>query len=253
MKKGLFSYFHYAMPQEGVLSLHASATEGNRGDVTVYMGISGTGKTTLSHDTKRKLIGDDELLWTDTGVANIEGGSYAKCINLDREQEPLIWDAIKFGAVVENMNFTDEHKRILDFNDSKITNNTRCAYPLEYVPGAKIPAVGKHPKNIVLLTCDANGILPPVSRLSYDQAIYHFLSGYTATMAGVLSGNETITPVFSSCYGEIFLVQHPTVYGDLLAQKLAKHKPRVYLVNTGWINGKYGVGNVALLNFREYR
>lgn len=151
-------------------------------------------------------------------------------------------NAVKFGAVLENVRFTDPHRRIVDFNDTSITQNTRLSYPLEYVPTAKLPALGGHPKNIVFLTSDANGVLPPVSKLTYDQAVYHFLSGYTATMAGVLSGNETVTATFSSCFGEIFLTRHPTVYANLLAQKLFKHKPNVYLVNTGWINGKYGTG-----------
>lgn len=242
MKKGLFSLMHYQMPDLGVLSLHASATEGKDGDVTLMLGLSGTGKTTLSHDPNRALIGDDETLWTFNGVSNIEGGSYAKCIRLNPQDEPLIYKSVKFGAVLENVRFTDPHRRIVDFNDTSITQNTRVSYPLEYVPTAKIPALGGHPKNIVFLTSDANGVLPPVSKLNYDQAVYHFLSGYTATMAGVLSGNETTTATFSSCFGEIFLTRHPTVYANLLAAKLAKHKPNVYLVNTGWINGRFGVG-----------
>lgn len=239
---------HYEMPDQGVLSLHSSATEGKDGDVTLMLGLSGTGKTTLSHDPNRSLIGDDETLWTqddltsNTGVANIEGGSYAKCIKLNMQDEPLIFKSVKFGAVLENVRFTDPHRRIVDFNDTSITQNTRVSYPLEYVPTAKIPAIGGHPRNIVFLTSDANGVLPPVSKLTYDQAIYHFLSGYTATMAGVLSGNETTTATFSSCFGEIFLTRHPTVYANLLAEKLNKHKPNVYLVNTGWINGRFGVG-----------
>ena len=159
------------------------------------------------------------------------------------QDEPLIFKAAnRFGTVLENVRFTDPHRRIVDFNDTSITQNTRASYPLEYIPTAKLPAIGGHPKNIIFLTSDANGVLPPVSKLTYDQAIYHFLSGYTATMAGVLSGNETTTATFSSCFGEIFLTRHPTVYANLLATKLAKHKPNVYLVNTGWINGKFGVG-----------
>lgn len=156
--------------------------------------------------------------------------------------EPLIYKSIKFGAVLENVRFTDPHRRIVDFNDTSITQNTRCSYPLEYIPTAKIPAVGGHPKNIIFLTSDANGVLPPVSKLSYDQAIYHFLSGYTATMAGVLSGNESTTATFSACFGEIFLTRHPTVYANLLSEKIRKFKPNIWLVNTGWINGKFGVG-----------
>lgn len=175
-------------------------------------------------------------------MANIEGGSYAKCIKLNNSDEPLIYKAIKFGSVLENVRFTDPHRRIVDFNDTSITQNTRCSYPLEYIPTAKIPALGSHPKNIIFLTSDANGVLPPVSKLTNEQAIYHFLTGYTATMAGVLSGNETVTSTFSSCFGEIFLSRHPTVYANLLSEKIRKHKPQIWLVNTGWINGKYGTG-----------
>ena len=165
------------------------------------------------------------------------------------QDEPLIFKAVKFGSVLENVRFTDPHRRIVDFNDTSITQNTRLSYPLEYVPTAKLPALGGHPRNIVFLTSDANGVLPPVSKLTYDQAVYHFLSGYTATMAGVLSGNESTTATFSACFGEIFLTRHPTVYAGLLAEKLAKHKPNVYLVNTGWINGKFGVGQRIPMKF----
>lgn len=172
----------------------------------------------------------------------MEGGSYAKCVKLSGQDEPLIMQAIKFGSVLENVRFTDPHRRIVNFDDVSITQNTRVSYPIEYIPTAKKPALGGHPRNIIFLTCDANGVLPPVSRLNYEQAVYHFLTGYTATMAGVLSGNETTTATFSSCFGEIFLTRHPTVYAELLMKKLLKHKPNVYLVNTGWINGKFGVG-----------
>lgn len=158
------------------------------------------------------------------------------------DDEPLIYKAVKFGTVLENVRFTDPHRRVVDYNDTTITQNTRASYPLEYLPTAKLPAIGGHPKNIVFLTSDANGVLPPVSKLTNEQAIYHFLSGYTATMAGVLSGNETVTATFSSCFGEIFLTRHPTVYADLLLKKILKHKPNIFLVNTGWINGKFGVG-----------
>lgn len=176
-------------------------------------------------------------------MANIEGGSYAKCIKLNTTDEPLIYKAIKFGAVLENVRFTDPHRRIVDFNDTTITQNTRVSYPLEYIPTAKLPALGGHPKRLIFLTSDANGVLPPVSKLTNEQAVYHFLTGYTATMAGVLSGNETVTSTFSSCFGEIFLTRHPTVYANLLAEKIKKHKPQIWLVNTGWINGKFGTGH----------
>lgn len=245
MKKGLFTIFHYIMPEQGTLSLHASATEGPEGDTSILFGLSGTGKTTLCHDPKRRLIGDDETMWMPTGISNIEGGSYAKCIGLNATDEPLIYSAIKFGAIVENARFTDKHRREINFNDTSITQNTRVSYPLEYVPTAKLPAVGGHPNNLIFLTCDANGLLPPVSKLTYDQAVYHFLSGYTATVGGVLSGNETTSATFSACFGEIFLPRHPIVYANLLQSKILKHKPHIYLVNTGWINGRSGVGQVA--------
>jgi phosphoenolpyruvate carboxykinase (ATP) len=245
MKKGLFTIFHYIMPEQGTLSLHASATEGPEGDTSILFGLSGTGKTTLCHDPKRRLIGDDETMWMPTGISNIEGGSYAKCIGLNAIDEPLIYNAIKFGAIVENARFTDKHKREINFSDTSITQNTRVSYPLEYVPTAKLPAVGGHPNNLIFLTCDANGLLPPVSKLTYDQAVYHFLSGYTATVGGVLSGNETTSATFSACFGEIFLPRHPIVYANLLQSKILKHKPHIYLVNTGWINGRSGVGQVV--------
>lgn len=246
MKKGLFTIFHFLMPEQGVLSLHASATEGPEGDTSILFGLSGTGKTTLSHDPKRRLIGDDETMWMPTGISNIEGGSYAKCIGLNPVDEPLIFSAIKFGAIVENARFTDKHRREISYNDTSITQNTRVSYPLEYIPNAKLPAVGGHPNNLIFLTCDANGLLPPVSKLSNEQAIYHFLSGYTATVGGVLSGNETTSATFSACFGEIFLPRHPIVYANLLQSKILKHKPQIYLVNTGWINGRTGVGQVSL-------
>jgi phosphoenolpyruvate carboxykinase (ATP) len=244
MKKGLFTIFHFIMPDQGTLSLHASATEGPEGDTSILFGLSGTGKTTLSHDPKRRLIGDDETMWMPTGISNIEGGSYAKCIGLNPLDEPLIYNAIKFGAIVENARFTDKHRREINYNDTSITQNTRVSYPLEYVPNAKVPAVGGHPNNLIFLTCDANGLLPPVSKLTNEQAIYHFLSGYTATVGGVLSGNETTSATFSACFGEIFLPRHPIVYATLLQSKILKHKPHIYLVNTGWINGRTGVGQV---------
>ena len=243
MKKGLFTMMHYWMPDLGVLSLHSSCNEGiEKGDVTLLFGLSGTGKTTLSADPKRRLIGDDEHCWTKDGVFNIEGGCYAKCIGLDETKEPEIFNAIKFGSVLENVLFKDQETGEVDYDNVKLTQNTRCSYPLEYIPGAKIPAVGGHPKNIIFLTCDANGVLPPVSKLNSLQCMYHFISGYTANMAGVLAGDELITPTFSACFGEAFLPRHPTLYAEMLEQKVKKYDANVWLLNTGWINGKYGAG-----------
>jgi len=243
MKKGLFTMMHYWMPDLGVLSLHSSCNEGiEKGDVTLLFGLSGTGKTTLSADPKRRLIGDDEHCWTKDGVFNIEGGCYAKCIGLDETKEPEIFNAIKFGSVLENVLFKDQETGEVDYDNVKLTQNTRCSYPLEYIPGAKIPAVGGHPKNIIFLTCDANGVLPPVSKLNSLQCMYHFISGYTANMAGVLAGDELITPTFSACFGEAFLPRHPTLYAEMLEHKVKKYDANVWLLNTGWINGKYGAG-----------
>lgn len=176
---------------------------------------------------------------------NIEGGCYAKCVGLDKEKEPDIFNAIKFGSVVENIRFFDKSEREINFDDTSITPNTRVSYPLEYIPGAKLPAVGGHPKNIIFLTCDANGVLPPVAKLNTDQAMYHFISGYTANMAGVVAGDNTTSATFSACFGEVFLPRHPTLYAELLEKKIQQHKTNVWLLNTGWINGKYGEGSVG--------
>lgn len=184
MKKGIFSIMNYLMPKRGILSMHSSANEGEKGDVSFFLELSGTGKTTLSADVNRKLIGDDEYCWTDEGIFNIEGGCYAKCVGLNREKEPEIYDAVKWGSVLENIKFKDEHIREVDYNEIGITENTRVSYPLEYIKNAKIPAIGSHPKNIIFLTCDAHGVLPPVSKLDYGHAMYYFISGYTAKVAG---------------------------------------------------------------------
>ncbi|EGR33029.1 phosphoenolpyruvate carboxykinase, putative [Ichthyophthirius multifiliis] len=242
MKKGIFGVMHYKMPQKGVLSLHSSATEGKNGDITLFFGLSGTGKTTLSADPQRQLLGDDEHCWSDNGVFNIEGGCYAKCIGLTREKEPEIYDAIKFGAVLENINFKDSKNRIVDYDNVDITENTRACYPLEHIPNAKFPSVGGHPKNIIFLTCDAYGVLPPVSKLNSSQAMYHFISGYTAKVAGTEVGVVEPQATFSSCFGEAFLPLHPTLYADMLAQKMKQHGSNCWLVNTGWSGGKYGEG-----------
>lgn len=243
MKKGVFGVMHYYMPQRGCLSMHASANEGKGGDTTLLFGLSGTGKTTLSADPHRALIGDDEHVWSDKGIFNIEGGCYAKCIGLTREKEPEIYDAIKFGALLENVKyFGGDRPRTVNYDDVSIAENTRTTYPLEHIPGAKLPALGGHPKNIIFLTCDANGVLPPVSRLTKEQIMYHFISGYTAKVAGTEMGITEPVPSFSACFGEAFLPLHPFKYASMLADLVEKHKARVWLMNTGWSGGSYGVG-----------
>jgi phosphoenolpyruvate carboxykinase (ATP) len=242
MKKGVFSIMNFLMPKRGILSMHSSANEGEKGDVTLFFGLSGTGKTTLSADPRRRLIGDDEHCWSDNGIFNIEGGCYAKCVALSKEKEPEIFNAIKYGSVLENVRFKDQHTREVDFNDIGITENTRVSYPLEFIQGAKIPAVGSHPKNIIFLTCDAYGVLPPVSKLNHGQAMYHFISGYTAKVAGTEVGVKEPTSTFSACFGEAFLPLHPTVYAELLAKKMRQHNTNAWLINTGWSGGRYGVG-----------
>ena len=241
MKKGVFTIMNYLMPKQDVLSMHCSANEGQDGDVSVFFGLSGTGKTTLSADPHRLLIGDDEHCWTDQGVFNIEGGCYAKAINLDAEAEPEIYNAIRFGSVLENVGF-DASTREVDYTDGHLTENTRCSYPVEFIPNSKLPCIGGHPKNIIFLTCDAFSVLPPVSRLSPAQAMYHFISGYTAKVAGTEMGVTEPEATFSACFGAPFLVWHPTVYAELLAKRIREHDVDVWLVNTGWTGGPYGEG-----------
>eukprot|EP00002_Diphylleia_rotans_P003207 TRINITY_DN1217_c0_g2_i1.p1 TRINITY_DN1217_c0_g2~~TRINITY_DN1217_c0_g2_i1.p1 ORF type:complete len:597 (-),score=131.77 TRINITY_DN1217_c0_g2_i1:496-2286(-) len=241
MKKGVFTIMNYLLPKKGILSMHASANEGQKGDVSIFFGLSGTGKTTLSADVSRKLIGDDEHAWTDDGIFNIEGGCYAKAIGLTREKEPEIFDAVRFGALLENVIY-DEHTGVVDYNDTSITENTRISYPLEHIPNVKLPAVGGHPKNIIMLTCDAFGVLPPVAKLTPAQAMYHFISGYTAKVAGTEVGVKEPQATFSACFGAPFMVWHPAKYAQLLAEKISKHNANVWLVNTGWTGGAYGTG-----------
>merc|ERR1712129_677414 len=238
-------------PAERALPLHASANIGKDNDVSIFFGLSGTGKTTLSADPKRDLIGDDEHVWHTEGVFNIEGGCYAKTIGLTRENEPEIYDAIRFGSILENVVY-DETSRVVDMNDTSITENGRVAYPLEFIPNARIPAIVNHqPKNIILLTCDAFGVLPPVSKLTTDQIMYHFISGYTAKVAGTEMGVTEPQATFSACFGAPFLVWHPAKYAELLAANMAKHNVNVWLVNTGWSGGAYGVGaRMSLKNTR---
>ena len=241
MKKGIFGICHYVMPKQGVVSLHASANEGLHGDTTLLFGLSGTGKTTLSAEPNRRLIGDDEHCWSEDGIFNLEGGCYAKCSYLSHETEPEIYNAVKFGSVLENVGF---HPGTLDVNyaDLSLTENTRLSYPLEYIPNAKIPAVGAHPKNVIFLTCDAYGVLPPVSKLTPEQTMYHFMSGYTAKIPGTEIGVVDPVPTFSACFGEAFIALHPSVYAEMLASKLVKHGSNCWLINTGWSGGKYKVG-----------
>jgi len=249
MKKGVFTIMNYLMPKQGVLSMHCSATQARDGsDTSVLFGLSGTGKTTLSADPKRLLLGDDEHCWTDQGVFNIEGGCYAKMINLSKEQEPDIWNAMQFGAVLENVKY-ELTSHIVDYTDTSLTENTRGSYILDSIPNAKLPAVGGHPKNVIFLTADAFGVLPPVSKLTPAQAMYHYISGYTAKVAGTEQGVKDPEPTFSACFGGPFLVWHPTKYAELLAEKLRKHGAQTWLVNTGWSGGAYGVGSRIKLRY----
>lgn len=242
MKKGVFTVMNYLMPKRDVLSMHCSATEDRKtGRSSIMFGLSGTGKTTLSADPKRLLIGDDEHCWSADGIFNIEGGCYAKAIGLAPESEPDIFQALRFGAVLENV-VLDESNRHVDFGDSRITENTRGAYPIEYVPNAKVPCIAGHPSDVIFLTCDAFGVLPPVAKLSPEQAMYHFISGYTAKVAGTEVGVTEPKATFSPCFGGPFLVWHPGKYAELLAERLKRHNAHVWLVNTGWSGGPYGVG-----------
>jgi phosphoenolpyruvate carboxykinase (ATP) len=243
MKKGVFTIMNYLMPKKGVLSMHCSATEARDGsDTSILFGLSGTGKTTLSADPKRLLIGDDEHCWTEDGIFNIEGGCYAKVIKLSKEQEPDIWNSLQFGAVLENVTY-ENTSHLVDYDNTSITENTRGSYILDSIPNAKLPATGGHPKNVIFLTADAFGVLPPVSKLTPQQAMYHYISGYTAKVAGTEVGVKDPEPTFSPCFGGPFLVWHPTKYAEMLAEKLRKHGAQTWLVNTGWSGGAYGVGS----------
>ena len=244
MKKGIFTIMNYYMPKHGHLSLHSSCNVGladpERSDVTLFFGLSGTGKTSLSADPKRGLIGDDEHVWTKDGIFNIEGGCYAKCLNLSRENEPDIFNAIRYGSILENVNF-DTLSRTPDFTDKTITENTRCSYPISHISGAIIPCLSRHPRNIIFLTCDGLGIFPAVAKLSKEQALYYFVSGFTSKVAGTEIGIKEPIPVFSSCFGEPFIVWHPLKYAELFKEKLEEHgECTVWLISTGWVGQPYG-------------
>lgn len=242
IKKGIFSVLNYILPhEERVLSMHCSANMGEDGDTALFFGLSGTGKTTLSADPHRKLIGDDEHGWTDSGVFNFEGGCYAKTIDLSEEKEPEIFQAIRYGALVENTLFVPGTRKI-DFSNKSITENTRVSYPLDYISNALEPSVGGIPKNIFFLTCDAYGVLPPISQLTPAQAMYQFISGYTAKVAGTETGVTEPKSTFSACFGAPFLPLHPGKYAAMLGEKLRKHNVNVWMVNTGWSGGAYGTG-----------
>ncbi|MDH5559490.1 MAG: phosphoenolpyruvate carboxykinase (ATP) [Deltaproteobacteria bacterium] len=241
MKKGIFSVMNYYLPLQKVMSMHCSANVGKEGDVALFFGLSGTGKTTLSADPDRMLIGDDEHGWSDDGIFNLEGGCYAKCVKLDPKKEPDIWNAIRFEAILENVVY--DENRVVDYNDVSKTENTRVSYPLHSIPNSLIPSKSGHPKNIIFLTCDAFGVLPPVMRLSPEQASYHFLSGYTAKIAGTERGVTEPEATFSACFGAPFLTLNPEVYAKLLTDKMNQHGVMAYLVNTGWTGGPYGIGH----------
>ena len=242
MKKGVFTLMNYFMPARGVLSMHCSATaDPSTGRSSLLFGLSGTGKTTLSADPKRELVGDDEHCWGADGVFNIEGGCYAKAIDLTPETEPDIFQALRFGAVLENVAY-DPATHAVNFHDTRYTPNTRGAYPVEFIRNARIPCVAGHPRDVIFLTCDAYGVLPPVSRLTPAQAMYHYVSGYTAKVAGTEMGVTEPEATFSACFGAAFLVWHPAKYAQLLADKMREHDVAVWLVNTGWTGGAYGTG-----------
>ena len=250
MKKSVFTILNYILPQKSVMSMHCSANIGAQGDTAIFFGLSGTGKTTLSADPERRLIGDDEHGWSDNGVFNFEGGCYAKVIRLSREAEPEIYACTeRFGTVLENV-IIDEATRALDLDSEALTENTRAGYPLAFIPNAVPSGRGGHPRNIIMLTADAFGVMPPVARLSPEQAMYHFISGYTAKLAGTEKGlGKEPQATFSTCFGAPFMALHPSVYANLLREKIARHRVDCWLVNTGWSGGPYGVGARMKIQF----
>jgi phosphoenolpyruvate carboxykinase (ATP) len=241
IKKAMFSVMNYILPTKGIFPMHCSANVGKSGDSALFFGLSGTGKTTLSADHNRHLVGDDEHGWSDEGIFNFEGGCYAKCINLKKENERQIWDAIRFGSVMENV-ILKNHIREPDFTDGSLTENTRVAYPLDFIPGAIIPSIASHPTVIIFLTADAFGVMPPIAKLTKEGAMYHFMSGYTSKLAGTERGITEPKETFSQCFGAPFMPLHAMEYAKMLGQKISQHNTRVYLINTGWSGGPYGVG-----------
>jgi len=249
LKKGIFSVLNFTLPEyDGVLSMHCSANIGTSGDTAIFFGLSGTGKTTLSADPARRLIGDDEHGWAGDSVFNFEGGCYAKCIDLTEENEPQIWHAIKRGALVENVRFHEGSNEV-DFENTSVTENTRVAYPIDHIDNIAVPSMGSAPKNIFFLTADAFGVLPPISKLTPGQAGYHFISGYTAKVAGTEAGIVDPVAAFSACFGEAFLPLHPAKYAEMLGVKMREHNVNVWLVNTGWSGGPFGIGERMSLKF----
>ncbi|MCS7269910.1 MAG: phosphoenolpyruvate carboxykinase (ATP) [Gemmataceae bacterium] len=241
IKKAIFTVLNFLLPEQGVFPMHCAANVGGNGDVALFFGLSGTGKTTLSADGTRRLIGDDEHGWSDQGIFNFEGGCYAKTIHLSADGEPQIWNALRFGSVLENIP-VDPYSRQPDFSDERITENTRAAYPLHYIPHYEPSGQGSHPRHIIFLTCDAFGVLPPLARLDPEQAIRYFLCGYTAKVAGTETGVHEPTPEFSTCFAQPFLPRSPQVYAQMLRQRLEQHRPAVWLLNTGWSGGPFGTG-----------
>jgi phosphoenolpyruvate carboxykinase (ATP) len=247
IKKGIFSVLNYLLPKRGVLPMHCSANIGDDGDSAIFFGLSGTGKTTLSSDPARKLIGDDEHGWSESGIFNFEGGCYAKTIGLSREKEPQIYDAIRFGALLENVKLNEDAS--VDYSDSGITENTRVSYPISHIENAASPSQGPKPTHVFFLTADAFGVLPPISRLTKEQAMYHFMSGYTAKVAGTEMGVDEPQAAFSACFGKAFLPLHPAKYAEMLGEKLESGNISTWLVNTGWTGGPYGVGTRMKLEY----
>lgn len=249
LKKSVFTVLNYLLPDQRVMPMHCSANQGRDGRVALFFGLSGTGKTTLSADPERELIGDDEHGWSDQGVFNFEGGCYAKCIKLSREKEPQIWNAIRYGTVLENV-VIDPVSRELNFDSDAYTENTRAAYPMQYIENALVPSVGGHPRHVIFLTADAFGVLPPLAKLSPEQAIYQFLNGYTAKIAGTERGlGKEPQATFSTCFGAPFMPRPPKQYAALLGSKLREHNVSCWLVNTGWVGGPYGVGDRISLSY----